>query len=167
MKINKSILVILIIGVLIGIVWWLSKESLTDKLFSAIEKNNIEKAQSVIKSGANVNMVRGYETFTTPLQKAIEEGSHEMVALLLNNGARPARVNDEMKHPLDVSIAIALGETFIASAKPRIPWDTVRQNQKQIIPLLLDLNAQTTYAPEIVIAILTGKVDSIKKRIKP
>ena len=87
-----------------------------------------------------------------------------MVALLLRNGARPSKPEGWMVEPLDVSIKIALGGYSLISSKPRIPWETVRQNQKKIIPLLMEVHAPTNYDPEIISAILTDNLDLIKKQ---
>lgn len=160
--INLLLITILIIGFLAGMAWWLLRGDKTDQLFNAIGSDNVAKAKSLIEMGADVNAIRGPKVSKTPLERAIEEGSPEMVALLLKNGAKLSMPEEWMLDPLDVSIKIALGEYIIMSSEPRIPWETVRQNQKKIIPLLMEANASSNYDPEIISAILTDNLDLIK-----
>ena len=56
------------------------------QLFTAIEKNDVEVAESCLMNGANVHAVRG-EYKETPLHEAAGYGHVEVAALLIANGA--------------------------------------------------------------------------------
>lgn len=136
---------------------------ITDYLFDAVKQDNVAEAKRLIEQGADVNGIRGQVSPKTPLTAAVYEGSPEMVAMLLEKGAHVEKPLDYLKQPLDSSISIALGREGTFSSAPRVPWKTVRENQKYIIPLLMKANAPYKQYPEIIPAILSGNLELVKK----
>lgn len=76
----------------------------TQKLFSAIEKNNLTLAQNALKEGADVNGVNNLQApTTTVLLKAVQLNRLEIVKLLL---AAHADVN--IRRPIDMHTPLML-----------------------------------------------------------
>lgn len=163
LRIKIFIITALILGVLGFWYWYLAYGDKTVQLFTAIRENNIIEAQKLIEQGADVNGIRGSKTSTYPLKAAIEQGSPEMVAFLLSKGAKPTAPGLYLESPLDASLAIALHDHSIMSARPRIPWNEVRSNQKKIIPQLVQAHACSGRYPEILRALVSDDMHLVKK----
>lgn len=152
----KNIIYIVIVCLLGLIGWSFYKSKKREFLLSAIIDNDLEKVKLAINSGADVNEMRSACGRKSRLYWAINNGSPEMVALLLSMGAK---VSAEQNYPLDHAIDIALGRSQSGLGES---WAIIRKNQKKIISLLMDAKAETTY-PEIIPAILIGDLDLVKK----
>ncbi|MFA6065827.1 MAG: ankyrin repeat domain-containing protein [Candidatus Babeliaceae bacterium] len=155
----KIITAFVVVGMSIYLIYYfLFAPDLTDKLFMAIKNNNVTEAKFLIDKGADINGVRGPIAAKSILTEAIEYGSSEIVALLLSKGVRVEKNPEWSKLPLDHSADIALGFDSIT----RKDWETIRQNQRKIIPLLMAGHAPTKHS-EITLAILTGDLNLVKK----
>jgi ankyrin repeat protein len=71
----------------------LQADSLNDKLFVAIENNDIVTVEQLLRGGANVEAVG--PNGLTPLMSAAEQGSVPLVSLLLQNGADANKRGDQ------------------------------------------------------------------------
>jgi hypothetical protein len=135
---------------------------INNQLFAAVRTNDIEKAKQLIERGADVNAEKVFKTTVSVLVEAIREGEPEMVALLLRNGATVEKKHTYEWSPLTYAISIAFGRYELMMAHPRVPWKTVRLNQRYIIPLLVAKGAQSDYH-QIFSALLSDDMDAIQK----
>jgi ankyrin repeat protein len=72
--------------------------SLDDKLFIAIESNDIVTAERLLRAGANLEAKR--TNGVTPLMNAAERGSVPLVSLFLENGARAGEKDEQFETAL-------------------------------------------------------------------
>lgn len=151
-KISILLLGLLGLGWVAYKMWPLSK---TDKLYEAISDNNIVEARKLIDEGANVNGDKDLGISRTPLAKAVYVGNVEMVKLLLEKGANATNEAKGQRTILDIATGIAMGSVGPASK-------IVRDNQKKIIPLLLEANAPSKYPP-VIPALLSGNLERVKQ----
>jgi ankyrin repeat protein len=66
----------------------MSTKSLNDQLADAAGIGDIDAAELLIHAGAEVNAVSSPDDNRTPLMRAVEYDHHEMISMLLNNGAQ-------------------------------------------------------------------------------
>ncbi|OGP52762.1 MAG: hypothetical protein A2Y65_03625 [Deltaproteobacteria bacterium RBG_13_52_11] len=83
MKHVRAIVLVLAFSVLLGTVVY--SAGISDELFSAVEKNDIQKVKELIAKGADVNVKE--EHGNTPLIKAASRGYTEIAELLIAKGA--------------------------------------------------------------------------------
>jgi uncharacterized protein len=99
----------------------------TQKLFSAVEENNLSKAKKAIKHGADVNGAKYDDApSSNPLHKAVQFEQLEMVKLLLDNGAEI-----DARRPVDMHTPLMIAAT---------------RNYSQIAQLLIQRGAELNLA---------------------
>ncbi|GHM58477.1 MAG: hypothetical protein sL5_06330 [Candidatus Mesenet longicola] len=84
----------------------LSKKELeenTNRLFSALDNNNLQLAEKFIKQGVNVNATTKEEG-DTPLHVAAQNGYERVVALLLQHGANVNATSKDGDTPLHLAV---------------------------------------------------------------
>lgn len=85
----------------------------TDNLLKAIEQEDIEKINKLIKSGVDVNAQPNWDS-KTPLIIAVESGNLETVKILVENGAEIEKgTNEFLEHTNPVTSAIQHGQLKI------------------------------------------------------
>jgi hypothetical protein len=138
--------------------YYLCFGDITYRLFIAIDNNRVSNAEQLINKGANINATRGFEIRKSPLQISIESGYVSMVSLLLHKGARLDILDYDLT-PLDMSIDIAMNHYHYSSGRIK----KGKNKQKEIIKLLLDVNAPTAKRPEFYAVLLSGDIDRVKE----
>ena len=88
-------------------------DPLTNKLFEAIENEDVASLQALLKAGANKNAVNQYGE--SALQVAVEKGSLEMVDALLDHGANANNVSLMPQARAPLLIAAEQGNEEIVS----------------------------------------------------
>lgn len=84
------------------------------ELFMAIESNNADQVQSLLKEGANPNALNEYGQ--SALQVAAEKGSAEMVEALIDKGANVNAVSSSLEARAPLSVAAEKGNERMVGA---------------------------------------------------
>jgi len=124
---RRYVAIALIAVVFASIAWYVTTEALPQyRLFALLEAasaGNLQKAQSLVESGANVNGRFGGDG-DTPLHRAAARGHTTVVNFLLSAGANPNSTNDQTSTPLLYAVANGHVETakvlIGAGANPNI-----------------------------------------------
>jgi ankyrin repeat protein len=145
MKKSASIIFAVVLTVMLGTIVY--SANISDDLFGAVEKNDMQKVRYLIAIGADVNVKDSYASMS-PLMMAAYDGYTEMAKLLIEKGAE---VNAKGGADMDMTPLI-----FAAS-----------QDRTDMVKLLIEkganVNLKTQYGwTPLFFAVTRGRTDIVK-----